>query len=149
MQKHETKADIDNEERIIAEWCARYRKDYEKLYHHGRYKMDYGIFRKHVLCALAEVKKRSAVYDTIILDLSKARDMNNYAVLGVRTLFIVEVPAGIFHYEFNWRSAALFNNVRWHISNVRKTDNGPVIDIPWKHFTQVTDSSQQAREVSA
>jgi hypothetical protein len=137
--------DAVNEERIMKAWTARYwsgqGRVYEKLYHTGRYKLDYALyFAGGKLAGMVEVKKREKFYDTVIMDLSKAMEFERYFRLGLQMIFLIEVPEGIFHHKWDTRSSTLMQWPRHHISRTDVTDNGPVIDIPKSTFVEIGSS---------
>ena len=145
MKRHETEIDAVNEERIMAAWAARYWSDqgrvYEKLYHTGRYKLDYALyFKGGNLAGMVEVKKREKFYNTVIMDLSKGLEFERYFRCRLQMIFLIEVPEGIFHHKWSEHSSALLQRPRHHISNDDPTDNGPVIDIPRNKFVEIGSS---------
>ena len=147
MKVHETELDAVNEERIMKAWAEAHWKDsgkaVEKLYHTGRYKLDYALYYKGgELAGMVEVKKRNKFYNTIIMDLSKALEMDSYFCCDLQMIFLIEVPEGIFHYKWTTLSNQLILKARHHISNDDPTDNGPVIDIPKNEFIKLSAVSK-------
>jgi len=144
MQRHETKEDRDNEEAIISEFCWAFGLTYQKLHHEGRYKLDYGIYNgDRKLISLAEVKDRGASFDTIIMDLSKFREMHHYTTMGLSCVFIVRVPEGIHYCRFyEHQLLGYARSAKLHVSAKRETDNGPVVHIPWKHFASLPSGNK-------
>lgn len=152
MEHHQTDRDLINEGIIMNEWCDKFPGLWaEKLFHEGRYKADFGIYNKsRKLRAIAEVKERSKLFDTVIMDLSKAIELFNYAEAGLDSLFIIRVPEGIFYYKFyTHQKLAVIRTARHHKSNKRLTDNGPVVELDRKHFTALSDVRDFAREKPA
>lgn len=141
MERHETQGDRDNELEIVQEFAAAFGLTYDKLWHEGRYKMDFALLKGSALKGLVEVKQRNNAFSTIILDLSKAREMWDYHLKGIPTMFVVRIDGEIKYYKFVDETWLLFKKVRWHLSNVRETDNGPVIDIPWRAFVGIPKNS--------
>ncbi len=142
MVRHEKKIDRDNEEEIAKEFAAAFGCEYEKLHHEGRYKLDYALFRNNKVKGLIEVKQRSESFKTIILDLSKAKEMWDYYLKSIPVMFVVRIDGEIKYYKFVDDTYWLFKQVRWHVSKVMETDNGPVIDIPWNKFSSLPDRSK-------
>ena len=135
MQLHETESDRIAQQEIMDAWCAHFRMRSEFMYHTGRYKFDYGIYSNDwSLLGVAEVKDRSRAFDTIIMDLSKAKHLMEYVDIGIRAFFIVRIEGQVLHYEFTKESRVLLTSARMHHSKQRQTDRGPVIDIPFQHF---------------
>lgn len=140
MERHEKQHDRDNEEEIIRAFCWAFGLTYEKLWHEGRYCMDFGLYNDHQrLVSVAEVKERSQQYDTVILDLSKAMSLWEYYLKGFNPVFVVRVKGEVRYYKFCDKTFTLFKKTRRHVSNVMRTDNGPVIDIPWSEFRELPE----------
>jgi hypothetical protein len=135
--RYETAEDLNHEFTIATEWAAQWNATIQKLPEGKRYFCDMGVFRDGNMVAIAEVKDRPAwkpSYGTVILGLSKVRDLYSYNKLSIPAYFVARL-AGVIHYtRIDDRIAD------WHIHWSGRTDRNdpqdlePCVHIPFEAF---------------
>ena len=130
--RYETLHDLGNELTIASEWAQRFNATVKKLPEGMRYFCDMGIFRNGKLVAIAEVKDRPTwkpSYKTVILGLSKCRELHSYYKMEVPSFFVARLSGIIYYVAIDDRVS------NWHIKWSGRTDrNDPCDTEPCVHI---------------
>jgi hypothetical protein len=135
--RYETATDLGHELHIAKTWAATYDAEVRKLPEGARYWIDIGVFKQGKMVAVAEVKDRPTwmlAYGSVILSLSKVRELYSYNEMGVPAYFVARLSGVIHHVKIDDRIKDW--EIRWAGRTDRNDDmdQEPCVHIPHQYF---------------
>lgn len=132
---YETKTDREKQYEVASELGARWNAEFQDLPH--SYRIDYCAVRNEKIVAMVEVKIRSHFiqkYDTVMVSMSKWKELKQYEALGIPGIFAFRFADGIYHHRVKDYDAVPQWGGRTNMTR-DSADVEPVVHIPitaWK-----------------
>lgn len=140
-ERYERQSDRRNEARVADHFAVKCSVAARKFPDGPRYSIDYGFFEiggARRMVGVGEVKCRGKRYDTLIIGLSKIRELCAYHRMGFGAVIIVEWPDGIYWCkvgEKTMRDA----RTEWggRVDRMDADDMEPVVHLPSEWFRRI------------